>query len=59
MKFEEVQEGNITYKRVTPDCPIVFKRSGRYVGSKIDAFELRDEPETYLNVFLRKLRILR
>lgn len=59
VEIDEVREGNITYKRETPDCPIVFKNSGRFVGSRISIFEWKDEPETFLNMFLRKLRILR
>lgn len=59
MDIKEVIEGNITYTKVISDCPIVFRNSGRYIGSRINIFESRDEPETFLNMFLRKLRILR
>lgn len=58
-EVEEIKEGNLTYTRVIPDCPVVFTKSGRFIGSRVSIFELRDEPETFFNMFLRKFRILR
>lgn len=54
-----VTEDDLLISTRTPECELVFKQSGRYVGSQVRSFEWDQKPEFIFNVFLRKLRLLR
>lgn len=54
-----VTEEDVQISTSTPECELVFKKSGRYVASQVRNFGWDQKPEFIFNVFLRKLRLLR